>query len=323
MSVSIEELGAGVARLGEREHRHSSGSSSGRRASEAWSYGYKSEAVPLHQPQVSTREPVGGATAAVQFECVDLELEEEERAHLDVSKTDGQPLYAVVAPEPVADRIPLGRELGTLETMHEVLTRSFAANKYVDIGGQYNTHRLDMLQEEVGKMAAKVWVMRYVDYTSKYGLGFLLNTGSAGVYFNDSTKIIQSPDGAVFHYFERKRKHGSDSPSQIYDIHSFPPELQKKVTLLKHFRNYLLDPTKEGKQGSSSTGQPPVDFAQTSVANPIQFTTQASGAGTSKTGASAASSLPLPYVKKWVRTRHAILFRLSNQTVQVVFFDQR
>jgi hypothetical protein len=27
---------------------------------------------------------------------------------------------------------------------------------------------------------ANIWVVRYVDYTSKYGLGFLLNTGSAG-----------------------------------------------------------------------------------------------------------------------------------------------
>jgi polo-like kinase 1 len=26
-------------------------------------------------------------------------------------------------------------------------------------------------------------------------------------------------------------------------------------------------------------------------------------------------------LKKWVRTKHAILFRLSNQTVQVVFYD--
>ena len=25
----------------------------------------------------------------------------------------------------------------------------------------------------------------------------------------------------------------------------------------------------------------------------------------------------MPYVKKWVRTRHAVLFRLSNRTVQV------
>jgi polo-like kinase 1 len=30
----------------------------------------------------------------------------------------------------------------------------------------------------------------------------------------------------------------------------------------------------------------------------------------------------LPFLKKWVRTRHAILFRLSNRTVQVVFFDR-
>jgi polo-like kinase 1 len=28
--------------------------------------------------------------------------------------------------------------------------------------------------------------------------------------------------------------------------------------------------------------------------------------------------VPLIYVKKWVRTKHAILFRLSNQTVQIV-----
>ena len=28
------------------------------------------------------------------------------------------------------------------------------------------------------------------------------------------------------------------------------------------------------------------------------------------------------YVKKWVRTRHAILFRMSNRTVQVAFFDK-
>ena len=28
------------------------------------------------------------------------------------------------------------------------------------------------------------------------------------------------------------------------------------------------------------------------------------------------------YLKKWVRTKHAILFRLSDQTVQIVFYDQ-
>merc|ERR1740133_718826 len=29
-----------------------------------------------------------------------------------------------------------------------------------------------------------------------------------------------------------------------------------------------------------------------------------------------------PYVKKWTRNKHAIMFQLSNKIVQVVFFDK-
>jgi polo-like kinase 1 len=99
--------------------------------------------------------------------------------------------------------------------------------------------------------AATIWVVRYVDYTSKYGLGFLLNTGSAGVYFNDSTKIVVSPDGTIFQYSERKRKDkgatSSEHSIQTHSVLKFPAELQKKVTLLRHFRNYLVDQQKGGK----------------------------------------------------------------------------
>jgi hypothetical protein len=35
----------------------------------------------------------------------------------------------------------------------------------------------------------------------------------------------------------------------------------------------------------------------------------------------AASAAPLPFVKKWVRTRRAVLFRLSTRCVQVAFTD--
>ena len=97
---------------------------------------------------------------------------------------------------------------------------------------------------------ANIWVVRYVDYTSKYGLGFLLNTGSAGVYFNDSTKIVVSPDGTVFQYSERRRKEKGSTSSehsiQTHSVNRYPAELQKKVTLLRHFRNYLVDQQKEG-----------------------------------------------------------------------------
>lgn len=37
---------------------------------------------------------------------------------------------------------------------------------------------------------AEIHVKKWVDYSTKYGLGYLLSDGSTGVYFNDSTKII-------------------------------------------------------------------------------------------------------------------------------------
>ena len=37
------------------------------------------------------------------------------------------------------------------------------------------------------------FVTRWVDFTSKYGLGFFLSNSSTGAYFNDETKMILSP----------------------------------------------------------------------------------------------------------------------------------
>jgi len=41
----------------------------------------------------------------------------------------------------------------------------------------------------------EVWVKSWVDYSSKYGLGYMLSNGCAGVFFNDSTKIIVDNQG--------------------------------------------------------------------------------------------------------------------------------
>jgi hypothetical protein len=145
------------------------------------------------------------------------------------------------------------------------------------------------------------WVTRYVDYTSKYGLGFLLNEGSSGVYFNDSTKTALEPDGETFQYIERLVPPGNDPPPQkvessveTFTLSRYPESLKKKVTLLKHFRNYLLEQQKKADEDDS--------VVPSSV--------------------NAVAHEALVYVKKWVRTKHAILFRLSDQTIQIVFYDQ-
>ena len=52
---------------------------------------------------------------------------------------------------------------------------------------------------------------KWVDYSSKYGLGYLLSNGSTGVFFNDSTKIVLHAKGTYFEYMERR-------PSDRQDI---------------------------------------------------------------------------------------------------------
>lgn len=89
-----------------------------------------------------------------------------------------------------------------------------------------------------------LWVTKWVDYSSKYGLGYLLLNGATGVYFNDSTKIILSPCGTYFDYIERSSpgagtiSGASDGDGARQDVlssckmDSYPKELTKKVALL-------------------------------------------------------------------------------------------
>jgi len=72
-----------------------------------------------------------------------------------------------------------------------------------------------------------------------------------------------------------------------YSIKEYPQEreLQKKVTLLQHFRNYLYADTNK------------IDIVNDKDSG-------------------------FCYVKKWMKTKHAIMFRLSNKIVQVNFTDR-
>ena len=138
-----------------------------------------------------------------------------------------------------------------------------------------------------------LYLDKWVDYSSKYGLAYLLSDGRVGVYFNDSTRAVllgSSKDCSRFLYFERKA--GGDVAVE-YDMDDdssdWSAPLVKKVTLIRHFQKYL-----------------------------VQHITQLPTAGPSA-GSEARSGRA--HVRRWTRTKHAILFRLSSGQVQVVFND--
>lgn len=139
-----------------------------------------------------------------------------------------------------------------------------------------------------------------MDYSSKYGLGYLLSDLSAGVFFNDSTKVVAESSGNQFYYYERKAiaSNGNEKQDVLsqYSFANYPKELQKKVTLLQHFKSYL------------EQNYDPVEKEQLVQRNLANLNNQQYPPGS-------------VYVKKWMRTKHAIMFRLSNKIVQVNFQD--
>lgn len=156
----------------------------------------------------------------------------------------------------------------------------------------------------------EVWVLKWVDYSSKYGLGYLLSNGATGVFFNDATKITLEPLCSRFCYIERKSVDGKTENKQdtpyFWNLQDYPNELQKKVTLLQHFRGYL-DGSAEGEIGVCTSNSPKITIVP-KVKRTLTKEQRREGL--------------LIYVKKWMKTKHAILFRLSNRVIQVRFLDK-
>ncbi len=111
---------------------------------------------------------------------------------------------------------------------------------------------------------------------------------------------MESWDKESFFFVERKSSLADtdDPPPVHHSLNNFPDELAKKVTLLKHFCNYL-----ERYDSSSTDGGDRMD--------------EAGKRGDGREGPNVQCGGYSPYVRKWLRTRHAILFRLSDGVVQV------
>ncbi|XP_076471497.1 serine/threonine-protein kinase PLK1-like isoform X2 [Babylonia areolata] len=127
------------------------------------------------------------------------------------------------------------------------------------------------------------WVGKWVDYSDKYGLGYQLCDNSVGVLFNDSTRLILLANGENIHYIER------DGQEHYHTLKVYPEALNKKVTLLKYFRNYMNEHLLK--------------------------------AGANMTPRDSDEMMRLPFLRTWFRTRSAIVLHLSNGTLQINFFQ--
>ena len=187
---------------------------------------------------------------------------------------------------------PTGNNNGTTENKNEKEEKNLAVNI--------------PSQGDPSLKGPDTWVKKWVDYSSKYGLGYLLSNGFSGVFFNDSSKIILNPKTKWFFYIERRVSDKQEIISS-YNMDDYPKDLQKKVTLLNHFKNYLEGETNPSEPSNGTEGE---------------NTNGGNNGENQNNNEPDKKDKPFTYVKKWMRTRHAIMFRLSNKIVQVCFQDK-
>lgn len=138
-----------------------------------------------------------------------------------------------------------------------------------------------------------VFVSRWIDYSNKWGLGYQLSNGNIGVYFNDQTNLVMACDQQHFEYLDWVPQSDRLALNRIaFNAHNYPSELHKKVGLMRYFKQFMSD-------------------------NLYKATTSAAALDE----ASAAAYTDMDYVNKYLRTKHAVLFRLSNRVLQLNFYD--
>ncbi|CAD5216875.1 unnamed protein product [Bursaphelenchus okinawaensis] len=138
------------------------------------------------------------------------------------------------------------------------------------------------VQEQDPAAAPIYWIAKWVDYSNKYGLSYQLSDDSVGVMFNDQTKIIIDRVGTNIQYTER------DNTENYYTMDSYPNTLEKKLTLLRYFRGYMSKHLLAAGQNMRKLGD---ELSR------------------------------LPQMTIWFRTTSAIVFLMTDGTLQVNFFD--
>ena len=187
----------------------------------------------------------------------------------------------------------------------------------------------------------EVWVTKWADYSHKYGLGYKLNNGFIGVYFNDNTKMLSNPLKKRITYVERKI---SDKQELLltFSMNQYPDDIANKVFLFNQFKDFLEEETTRSRtktiasNRNKSQGNAEKERTKRRKTRQEKYLTN-----TKNKTLSSVGDTPTPetddnsneyningieesdfiFVKKWLKTKHAIFFRFSNKIIQGIFKD--
>ncbi|KAM8793468.1 serine/threonine-protein kinase PLK2-like [Eudromia elegans] len=84
------------------------------------------------------------------------------------------------------------------------------------------------------------WVMKWVDYSNKYGFGYQLSDHTVGVLFNNGAHMSLLPDKKTVHYYAELGQ------CSVFSTTDAPEQFISQVTVLKYFSLYMEENLMDG-----------------------------------------------------------------------------
>ena len=157
--------------------------------------------------------------------------------------------------------------------------------------------------KDINKFKPDIYVVKWVDYTAKYGFGYYLSNETTGVNFNDGSRLIMDKDFRHITYYE-PYQYAEDHKPGFEEIRCFtlawPPEdLKDKVLLLQHFWSYL-----DGNEHHRQLLRKALHGLDKKEEIGIKKKHDHNGQ---------------VYLKKWNQTKHANIFHLTSNSTKKEF----
>lgn len=132
-------------------------------------------------------------------------------------------------------------------------------------------------------------VVKFVDYSAKYGIGYVLSNGMTGATFNDNTSLILPIQKDFVYFFD------ASGSCEAYDFRKMANQQIGDKSLKKRYSVFM------------------------SIANVIWKDLTLDNKVIKLPAVS--SEKDVVYVRKWKRTDHAMIFKLNSQVIQTLFKD--
>ena len=147
-------------------------------------------------------------------------------------------------------------------------------------------------------------ITNWVDYSSKYGLGYSFNNGNFGIFFNDFTQMILNIKIDKIYYIQNF-EYTENVIYQEYTLNEYPKEIESKIFILEYFKKFIEQHTMKDKKNNNVNKIDKNEIKE------------------EKDEENKNDNEPFIFLKKWIKTDKAIFFIFNNHNIQVIFKDKK